>query len=288
MVRQQFKAGDDIRDAGLTTPEDIVRYDDIQYGASDVWQVLDLYRPRAAEGQSLPVIISVHGGGWVYGNKERYQYYCMSLAQHGFAVVNFTYRLAPEFKFPAPLEDLNLVVQWVMDHKERYLLDVGRVYAVGDSAGAHQLSIYSAACNDAAYAERIGIHPVEGFLPTAVALNCGAYIIDPENDTDSLTMRLMSDYLPNGGSAEELDIINVIHHVNDQFPPAFIMTGTGDFLQNQAAPFVQQLMKCSVPHEFHFYGDRDHELGHVFHCNIKLDVARTCNTEECNFFRKYL
>ena len=107
IVRRQFKEGDDIRDAGLTTPEDVIRYDDIAYGKDSEMQVLDVYRPKDAEGRILPVIVSVHGGGWVYGDKERYQYYCMSLAQRGFAVVNFSYRLAPEHQFPAPVEDTN-------------------------------------------------------------------------------------------------------------------------------------------------------------------------------------
>ena len=109
-IRKSFKEGDDIRDAGLQTPQDVIRYDDIQYGPDREWQVMDLYRPRFAEGAVLPVIFSIHGGGWVYGDKERYQYYCMSLAQRGFAVLNFTYRLAPEFQYPAPREDTFLVV----------------------------------------------------------------------------------------------------------------------------------------------------------------------------------
>ena len=62
------------------------------------WQKLDVYRQKDATGK-LPVIVSVHGGGWVYGDKERYQFYCMDLAERGFAVVNFSYRLAPEYKF---------------------------------------------------------------------------------------------------------------------------------------------------------------------------------------------
>ena len=104
LIRKQFKEGDDIRDAGLTTPAGIKRFDDIAYGPDIDWQVLDVYRPKDIEGP-LPVIVSVHGGGWVYGDKERYQWYCMDLALRGFAVVNFTYRLAPEFKFPASMED---------------------------------------------------------------------------------------------------------------------------------------------------------------------------------------
>ena len=99
-IRSEFKKADDERDALMNTPEDIERWDNIVYGHDDrEMQRLDVYRPKQAQGEDLPIIISVHGGAWMYGDKERYQYYCMSLAQRGFAVVNFTYRLAPESKF---------------------------------------------------------------------------------------------------------------------------------------------------------------------------------------------
>lgn len=136
-IRKLFREGDDRRDAGLTTPEGIRRFDDIVYGEDAERQILDVYRPRDKAGV-LPVIVSVHGGGWVYGDKERYQYYCMDLACRGFAVVNFTYRLAPEYKFPAALEDTNQVFAWVLDHAEEYGFDRTRVFGVGDSAGGPQ------------------------------------------------------------------------------------------------------------------------------------------------------
>ena len=96
LVRSSFGRSDAARDAGLATPEDVIRYDDLRYGDDAQWQVLDVYRPRTAENTPLPVIVSVHGGGWVYGDKAVYQFYCMSLAQRGFAVVNFSYRLTPQ------------------------------------------------------------------------------------------------------------------------------------------------------------------------------------------------
>ncbi|MGB4661825.1 MAG: alpha/beta hydrolase, partial [Mobilitalea sp.] len=111
-LRKEFGEGDAKRDAGLCTPEDIERVNNIQYGPDSVWNVLDVYRPKAESGK-LPVIVIVHGGGWVYGDKEVYQFYGMNLAQRGFAVVNFSYRLAPEAKYPAPLEDTNLVITWM-------------------------------------------------------------------------------------------------------------------------------------------------------------------------------
>lgn len=287
MVRRNFKKGDDVRDAGLKTPEDIERFDDIVYGENPKWQVLDVYRPKAAGGKELPVIVSVHGGGWVYGDKERYQYYCMSLAQHGFAVVNFTYRLAPDYKFPAPLEDLNLVINWILQNARQYHFDTKHIFGVGDSAGAHQLGLYSAICTNEKYAQEFPFQVPEGFVPTAIALNCGAYLIETKNEKDDLTIKLMADYLPEKGTKEELYKIGVINHMTEQFPPTFYMTCTGDFLVSQAPVLSAKLIEKKIPHEFHFYGDEKHELGHVFHCNIKLEEAKKCNAEECDFFKKF-
>ena len=122
-LRASFKISDTIRDRGLQAPKDIVRFDNLPYGTDPRWQTLDVYRPKNAGGTALPVIVSVHGGGWVYGDKNLYQHYCMSLAQHGFAVVNFSYRLAPRHKFPAALQDTDAVFHWVMAHAEDYHFD---------------------------------------------------------------------------------------------------------------------------------------------------------------------
>ena len=74
IVRKAFAAGNMVRDAGLKTPEDVQRFDNIVYGEDKVWQSLDVYRPKATNiEEKLPVIVSVHGGGWVYGDKERYR-----------------------------------------------------------------------------------------------------------------------------------------------------------------------------------------------------------------------
>jgi len=134
MMRHGAALNDDKRDAGLMTPGDVKRVDDIKYGPARE-NVLDVYYPKNGN-EPYPVIISVHGGGWVYGDKERYQYYCMDLAKRGFAVVNFTYRLAPESKYPAQMEDVVSVFEWVFEKAGEYKFDLGNLFAVGDSAGA--------------------------------------------------------------------------------------------------------------------------------------------------------
>lgn len=285
-IRKMFGDGDTIRDAGLTTPEDIKRYDDICYGEDPKWHVLDIYRPKGKDGERLPVLVNLHGGAWVYGDKDRYQFYCMSLAQQGFAVVNFTYRLAPEYKFPAPVEDTNRVFHWIFENAEKYGFDAENIFAVGDSAGANLLNIYTMICINPEYAKKFSLKVPEGFKPKAVLLNCGAYSVEVRDDPEDLTSCLMKDYLPNGGSMEELELINALPFMTKDYPPAFVMTANEDFLRAQAPIMVKKLRELDIPHEFQMYGDAEHPLQHVFHCNMKLAEARMCNRKECEFLKR--
>ncbi len=284
-IRRDFGASDAKRDAGLTTPEDVERFDDIRYGEDPEWQVMDLYRPKAAKGEKLPVIISFHGGGWVYGNKEIYQFYCMSLAQRGFAVVNFTYRLAPEFKFPAPLEDMNLVMAWVLDHAEEYGLDTNRIFGVGDSAGGNGLGLYSAFLTDPDYAKKFAFKAPDGAILRGVALNCGAFIMEEEGAEDINRPSLMADYLPGKGTPEEYELLNVTKHVTADYPPTFLMTSSHDFLKPQAGLMAKALTEANVPFLFRFYSDKETPLWHVFHCDVRNPWGQRCNDDECNFFK---
>lgn len=290
IIRTEFKANDDIRDAGLTTPADVVRFDDIPYGADPKWQSLDVYRPRSAGDGVLPVIVSVHGGGWVYGDKERYQYYCMSLARRGFAVVNFTYRLAPEHPFPAHLEDVNTVFTWVQEHAADYHFDAKNVFAVGDSAGAHLLGLFTGLCTDPAYAARFPFKPYPGFKPRAIALNCGAYEIkfNPDPDAFDQTRELMKVLLPNHGTEAELETVNVLGRINPKFPPVFLMTAVGDFLQDAALDCARALSHSNVPFNYRLYGSAEAPLYHVFHCNLRQPEGEQCNDDECAFFKSQI
>lgn len=288
-IRTNFAATDTKRDEGLKTPENIKRFDDISYGPDQTWQVLDVYRPKASGNEKLPVIVSVHGGGWVYGDKERYQYYCMDLALRGFAVVNFTYRLAPENKFPAALEDTCLVFSWVLEHADEYGFDQNAVFAAGDSAGAHTLELFCALCTSEEYRKHFAFAPPQGFVPAAAALNCGVHIVKvsdaPENkfDTD-----LMQDYLENGGTKEEIILVNPLEWITDNFPPVFLMTAEGDFLKYQVPAAAAKLIEKNVLFKARFYKEPDMKLGHVFHLDIRQRAAQKCSDEECAFFKEFI
>ncbi len=291
--RHDFGSSDKKRDAGQTTPADITRYDNILYGNDKrlkKWQLLDVYRPKAAleeDGslKKLPVIISVHGGAWVYGDKDRYQFYCMRLAQRGFSVINFSYRLAPEAKFPASMEDTEKVFQWACQNAAQYGFDTSNFFALGDSAGGHLLSMYTAAITNPEYQKLFPFIKEKNMTLRGVALNCGKYTLD---DNDPKFRLLRSGYLPHGGTAEEIKMIDAAAHVTGNFPPAFVMTCVGDFLREQADLIKAALDKAGVQNEFHCYGTEDKPLWHVFHCDPHLQEAVVCNDEECAFFRSLI
>lgn len=273
--RRMCTKSDTARDAGLETPPEIERFDDIIYGSDKIIHVLDVYRPVSAEGR-LPVIVSFHGGGWVYGSKEVYQFYCMELARHGFAVVNYNYRLAPKYKFPAPLEDTNGVFSWLLGNAGKYGFDTDNIFAVGDSAGAMGIALYACILTNGKYAAEFDFKAPEGLKLKGLALNCGVYTA-PER-------RAISHFLPRGGEERALRLLNVTDHITAAFPPSFIMTAVGDFLKDQPEALMKVLDKYSVKYRYMLYGTEENPLGHVFHCNIRLPEAVRANDDECAFF----
>jgi len=284
-IRQQFSEADDRRDANAKPIDHLTCYCDIAYGTHPL-QVLDIYRPANAGNQCLPVIVSVHGGGWVYGNKERYHLYCQSLSSRGFAVVNFSYRLAPEDKFPASLEDTVAVFDFVMTHSEEYHLDLSNLFAVGDSAGGHILGLYLNMLTDQSFASLFDFSIKKAPAIKAVALNCGAYDINV--DQGDLTAMLMAEVLPNGGDHKELKMVNVLNSVNSHWPYVYIMTASGDFLKRDANKLSARLIDVNVPFIYRFYDDGSGQLGHVFMLNMTTDIAKQCNDDECQYFKSFI
>ena len=282
IFREMCAMSDAERDAGLTTPPGVERFDDIQYGSDSQWNVLDVYRPKALSGK-LPVIVSFHGGGWVYGDKNVYQFYCMELAKRGFAVVNYSYRLAPEYRYPAPYEDTNEVFCWLLGNADRYGFDTDNIFGVGDSAGALGMAIYALIVTDKKYAEYYDFTVPEGLVLKGLGLSCGLYKV-----VDSKTVSTLRDFLRDEDYPAMLERLNVVDMVSSSFPPCFLMTAVGDFLRDESVRFAERLGKAGVRYEYKLYGTEKEPLGHVFHCNVRLAEAAQANDDMCSFFKSLM
>ncbi|MCR5601328.1 MAG: alpha/beta hydrolase [Ruminococcus sp.] len=282
IFKKMCARSDAVRDAGLTTPPEIERFDDIQYGNDPKWQVLDVYRPRAEKGR-LPVIVSFHGGGWIYGDKNVYQFYCMDLAMRGFAVVNFSYHLAPRHRFPTQFEDANAVFVWLMENAEKYGFDTENIFGVGDSAGAMGIALYSCILTNSEYAKNYSFTPPAGLKIKGLGLNCGIYSMnDPE------LVGGIKDFIPKDQFPAILPVLNIPDKITSSFPPCYILTGNADFLRNEPDALIKALEKSGVRYGYKLYGDDAHPLGHVFNCNIKSEAAKQANDDECDFLRSLI
>lgn len=107
---------------------------DIPYG-SDPRQKLDLYLPKQKTARG-PVLIYLHGGAFFEGDRVHYGYVARPLAKHGVITIIPSYRLAPEFQFPAQPQDVQQVLSWVFHNVASYGGDPGNIYLTGHSSGA--------------------------------------------------------------------------------------------------------------------------------------------------------
>lgn len=113
---------------------DYRRATDIAYGELPA-QRLDVYMPPAANAR--PVVIFLHGGGWDSGDKNQYRFIGATLAEQNWIGVTINYRLYPDVKFPAFVDDAALAVQYVRAHAREWGGDPQQIYLLAHSAGAH-------------------------------------------------------------------------------------------------------------------------------------------------------
>lgn len=108
----------------------------------DPAQKLEMFVPQGAKG-TLPIVMFVHGGGWSGGDPHDYRFIARTLCAQGYAVVLAGYRLYPQAKYPAMLEDGATAVRWVHDNAARFRGDPARLALMGHSAGAYNAVMLS-------------------------------------------------------------------------------------------------------------------------------------------------
>ena len=270
--RLVFGVGDAMRDFRYREPSDILRIVQADYvGDADPFHRLELYLPTEKETK-MPLIISVHGGGWVYGTLNNYRPFCMALAQKGFAVANFNYRLAPEHHFPAQLEDTLAALAWLQAKSDEYALDMARVALVGDSAGAHLACVLATMLANSAYANMLGFttptQPIK-------ALGLACPILDPleliARPTTPGIKRwylsgLMKDLLGEDYMANRRKLA-FWEHIETGFPPAHISVHQNDLLVGAPCPLNGRLTQAHG--KFTVFNSANPFEGHVFHLNVR-------------------
>lgn len=119
---------------------------DVPYGPLED-ELVDIYLPNEGDGP-FPVIVMVHGGGWVEGDKNYLEVHSgMRALPFGFAVASIRYRLAPEHPHPAQIHDVKAAIRFVRANAGKYSLDPNRIAVFGGSAGGHLAALAGTSAN---------------------------------------------------------------------------------------------------------------------------------------------
>ena len=280
--RKAWAEGDAIRDAGLQEPEGLIIDRNISYGVFGEDSLLDVYRPAKenAEGK-LPVLINVHGGGFFYGDKELYRFYSMDMALYGFAVVNMNYRLNPDYRFPAPLSDINAVMIWIEKHADEYNMDTDRIFMMGDSAGAQLTSHYAAINSNPEFAS---LYPFRkhNLKLKGISLACGLYDLK-EMARDDSKDEMVKSYLGFHRDPEN-KLLDVLGAVTENYPPAYVFSCPNDFLYELCEPMAKLIGERGGRAVSKIYGTKEMtDVTHVFHCNMKTEIGKCARKDQAEF-----
>jgi len=272
--------------AGLITKCDIPYLD-----GGHRHHLLDVYYPEGTD-KPLPVIIDVHGGGWVYGDKEINKPYCLMLARAGFTVVNISYRLVPEVRFIDALHDVFAALQWVESNIKNYFGDLNNAFITGDSAGGHLVGETLSAVTDPEIAALYGVS--SGLTFRAACLMCPVVNLESYHKKTWIpVIRHLHKVLV----GEDYKTSPYLRHLSlknnkiEKFPPLFLITNDGDFLKRQVLAFVQECAKRGVNYQFNYQQQENcaHKLQHVS-AMTRPDFEESIETNHAmlDFFRSYL
>jgi acetyl esterase/lipase len=240
---------------------------------------LDIYTPDGVGGEPRPVILWVHGGGFISSSPATVADYTILLAHAGYTVASLDYSLAPAVRYPAPVRQGNAALRFLRANAARFGGDPARIVLGGDSAGAQIASELAAAQTDPGLARSAGLTPaVPSGALRGVVLFCGLYDLRTAGSTGFPALRT---YLWAYTGARDwtsypaIDQLSTVLHVTPGYPPTFLSVGDADPFAAQAAELALALKQQAVPLTTLFWTGTGDHLNHEYQFNFDLPQART-------------
>ena len=256
-ARQLFR---ETRPASTPTPPQIGMVRDLTADGPLGPIPLRVYRPAGVPASTpLAVLVFFHGGGWVIGDLETHDVLCRQLtAGSGVSVVSVDYRLAPEHKFPAAVDDAWAATRWVVAHAGELAVDASRLAVGGDSAGGNLAAVVALLVRDKgapAIAVQVLIYPVTDLVGETRSYRDFAegYLLTREG------MRwFIAHYLTAEAEAGDWRASPIRAQSLAGLPPALIVTAGFDPLRDEGEAYAERLRDAGVRVDSVCYGGMIH------------------------------
>jgi acetyl esterase len=209
-----------------------------------------IYTPLRLRGAGglASCLVFFHGGGWVIGNLDSHDVVCRKLADEGqLTVISVDYRLAPEHKFPAAVDDAIAATSWVADNAVQLGVDRSRLMVGGDSAGGNLAAVVAIAARDGngpAIAGQVLIYPAIDFAMTHPSHR------EPETSillTHSVIKWFRDHYLNGAADVHDWRASPVRASTLIGLPPAYVLTAGADPLRDEGDEYAMRLKEAGVP-----------------------------------------
>lgn len=248
---------------------------DVTYGkGADVELKLDIVRPREESKEARPIIVFIHGGGWVGGKRQDFTPFVMAAAQRGYVAATISYRLTkekgadgkPKHIFPAQIHDCKAAIRWIRANAAKYGADPDRIGVAGASAGGHLALLVGLADKNDKLEGKGGHEEVSSRVQAVVNIFGVTEFETIYQKTDN-GKGLVETFL--GGKPEEVPqqykAASPVTYITKDDPPVLTLHGAKDTLVPiQQAKILDHKMKAAgVRHEMIVFEEDGHGFGGV-------------------------
>ena len=255
-------------------PPEVASVQDLAASGPHAAIPLRLYRPLGSSSKALlPVLVYYHGGGWVIGDLDTHDTLCRELANlTRCAVVAVDYRLAPEHRFPAAVDDCIAATRWVHANANELRLDASRLAVGGDSAGGNLAAVVALDARDRGdlpIVFQLLIYPatdMQRSFPSHVE-NAQGY-----NLTKESMDYFVGHYIADPAQLKDWRASPLLHPNLSNLPPALVLTAGFDPLRDEGAAYAERLTAAGSAASYVLFARQIHgfvPMGRV------LDEART-------------
>lgn len=208
----------------------------------------DLYLPKDA-GFKRPAIVILHGGGWRKGSPKGVKGFGIRLSEAGFVCLCVDYRLTPEARWPAQIEDTKCAIRYLRANQQAFCIDAKRIGVLGDSAGGH-LALMTGVVSDF---EGTGGHHQYSSTPQAI---CAMYA----PSRIPLHSKASKGLIGPDASAYDCEAASPIDYGLTDFPPCLLIHGADDdaVLPEESTNFYEKLRRSDRTAELHLFAGQGH------------------------------
>ena len=223
--------------------------------------LMDIFEPIVEKGTELPVIINIHGGGLISGNKNLSVGFCRQLAKRGYLVFSLEYRLIPDVRVYEQFDDVCAGMDCVGRKLVEFDVDFTRIYIVAESAGAYLATYVAAMRKSEALQKAIGYQPTK-MIFKAMALISGMFYTTRKDKLGVFLKR--SIYGNDARSKAMAEYTNPEHpEIINNIPPCYLITSKADMLERYTLDFAGELGNKGIEHYLRHMGS-DPKLLHAF------------------------